>query len=374
MLVMGICDIPEVLEVMRIVNIIILIIKIVVPIMLIVSGMVTFMSSIKVGNEDLLAKAKKSLIIKCIAAVCIFLVPTIVNVLVDISGPNDYKACLEADVTTIDKAYENRASSLLAKAESSKKLQDYSNAVTAVNDIKDEETRKSYQNRLNKLYSEIENNMKNNDKNDNSSSGSGSSGSGSGGSNDNSGGSSSGGSSSGNSGSVGTVAGTIFMGDSRTNGLKLNAGLPSTDKVVAKDSGGYNDFVSHISTVNGYLSNDKSYNIVLNYGVNDLGNSSKYCEKYKSFINSVNSNNKVYVVSVNPVRDSGSKYAKNANIKSFNNTIKSCISGLKNTSYCDVYGSASMTVWEDSYISGDSIHYTPNGYKYIYSVIKNCIK
>lgn len=174
-------------------------------------------------------------------------------------------------------------------------------------------------------------------------------------------------------GSTGTIAGTIFMGDSRTNGLKLNADLPSTDKVVAKDSGGYNDFVSHINTVNGYLSDGKSYNIVLNYGVNDLGNSSKYCDKYKSFINSVNSKNKVYVVSVNPVCDSGSKYAKNATIKEFNRTIKSCIYGLKNTKYCDVYGSASMNVWEESYISGDSIHYTPNGYKYIYSVIKKCM-
>ena len=82
MLILGICDVPEVLEVMRVVNIIVLILKIVVPIILIVSGMVTFMSAIKVGNEDFLAQAKKSLINKCIAAVAIFLVPTIVSVLV----------------------------------------------------------------------------------------------------------------------------------------------------------------------------------------------------------------------------------------------------------------------------------------------------
>ena len=67
MLILGICDVPEVLEVMRVVNIIVLILKIVVPIILIVSGMVTFMSAIKVGNEDFLAQAKKSLINKCIA-------------------------------------------------------------------------------------------------------------------------------------------------------------------------------------------------------------------------------------------------------------------------------------------------------------------
>ncbi len=98
MLILGICDVPEVIETMRIVNIVILILKIAVPIILIVSGMVTFMNSIKVGNEDLLSKAKKSLLIKCIAAVCVFLVPTIVDVLVDISGPdNEFRACLEAN-------------------------------------------------------------------------------------------------------------------------------------------------------------------------------------------------------------------------------------------------------------------------------------
>ena len=153
MLILGICDVPEVLEVMRVVNIIVLILKIVVPIILIVSGMVTFMSAIKVGNEDFLAQAKKSLINKCIAAVAIFLVPTIVSVLVNISGPdNEYKNCLEADATTINQAYNNKADTLLSKAESSKKLEDYSNAVTAVAGVKDETKKQEYQKRLFQLH------------------------------------------------------------------------------------------------------------------------------------------------------------------------------------------------------------------------------
>ena len=61
MLIMSICSVPEVLEVMRIINMVILIVKIAVPILLILTGMITLMKTIKVGNEDLLAKAKKQL-------------------------------------------------------------------------------------------------------------------------------------------------------------------------------------------------------------------------------------------------------------------------------------------------------------------------
>ena len=362
MLIQSICSVPEVLELMRVINIVILIIKIVVPIILILTGMITFMQSIKVGDEDLLSKAKKSFVTKCIAAICIFMVPTLVNVLVTISDPNnEYRDCLSTSSSTIDDSYEKRAEELLSKAENSKKIEDYSNAVNAVNAVKDVEKKKAYQSRLDSLIKEIESKGNSSDK-DSSTDGSGNT---TGDNNSNN--------TNDNNTNVGTVAGTIFMGDSRTNGLKNNAGLPSTDRVVAKDSGGYNDFVSHISTVNGYLSDGKSYNIVLNYGVNDMGNLNKYCEKYKSFINSVNSKNKVYVVSVNPVRDSGSLYAKNANIETFNKQINSCISGLKNTKYCDVYSKATLDKWSSSYISNDSIHYNKSGYEFIYSKIKECI-
>lgn len=365
MLIQSICSVPEVLELMRVINIVILIIKIVVPIILILTGMITFMQSIKVGDEDLLSKAKKSFITKCIAAICVFMIPTLVNVLVTISDPNnEYRDCLSTSSSTIDDSYEKRAEELLSKAETSKKIEDYSNAVNAVNAVKDTEKKKGYQSRLDSLIKEIE--SKGNSSDNNSSTNGSENTSGDNNSNNTN-------NTNDSSTNVGTVAGTIFMGDSRTNGLKNNAGLPSSDKVVAKDGGGYNDFVSHISTVNGYLSDGKSYNIVLNYGVNDMGNLSKYCEKYKSFINSVNSKNKVYVVSVNPVRDSGSLYAKNANIETFNKQISSCISGLENTKYCDVYSKATLDKWSSSYISTDSIHYNKKGYEFIYSKIKDCI-
>lgn len=153
MLILSICSVPEVLELMSVVNTAILIIKIVVPILLIITGMITLMNTIKTGNDDLLAKAKKSLINKCIAAILVFMIPTLVNVVVLVSDPeNDYKACLDVTEESIAEAYQNKADELVKKAESSKKLEDYANAVSAVSKVKDESKRKSYQSRLKSLY------------------------------------------------------------------------------------------------------------------------------------------------------------------------------------------------------------------------------
>ena len=362
MLVMSICSVPEVLEVMRIINMVILIIKIVVPILLILTGMITLMKTINVGNDDLLAKAKKQLVSNCIAAIVIFLIPTLVNVIVKVSDTdNQYRDCLYADTEIINNAYSNKAETLVSTAESSKTYNDYYAAKDAVSKIKDGNERASLEERLDALYEIIKSDIdKNNDGETNNGTGGGTN-------TDNNSGNTVGG------GEVKNISGTIYMGDSRTNGLKLYGGLSSDEQVFATDGGGYNSFLGHITSVNNVLSNGKSYNIVLNYGVNDLGNSSKYCEKYKSFINSVNSKNNVYVMSVNPVNDSGSEYAKNSSIETFNSSIKSCISGLKNVKYCDVYGSTSINEWTSKYISSDAIHYNSDGYKYIHSKIKSCI-
>ena len=115
-----------------------------------------------------------------------------------------------------------------------------------------------------------------------------------------------------------------------------------------------------------------SYNIVLNYGVNDLYNSSKYCTGYKDLASSLGSNYKIYVVSVNPVDDSKGWNATNKEINSFNSSIKSCISGVSNMKYCDVSSKATTSAWKN-YLS-DGLHYTNDGYKFIHSKIKECMK
>ena len=136
---------------------VILIIKIAVPILLILTAMITLMKTIKVGNEDLLAKAKKQLVNNCIAAIVVFLVPTLVNVIVKTNGvENGYKDCLtSATIEGITYAYITTADTLVAKAEETKTYNDYYVAVNALSKIKDETFRNDYNGRLSVLYEDI---------------------------------------------------------------------------------------------------------------------------------------------------------------------------------------------------------------------------
>lgn len=175
-MILSICSNPQVLEVMRIINMVILIIKIAVPILLILTGMITLMSTIKTGNDDLLAKAKKQLISNSIAAIVIFLIPTLVNVIVKISDSNnEYRDCLYADTEIISNAYVSRANELLSSAEKSKTYNDYYAAKDAVSKIKDENERASLEERLDNLYKDIKSDIdkNNNGNSENNNSGSG---------------------------------------------------------------------------------------------------------------------------------------------------------------------------------------------------------
>ncbi len=172
-MILSICSNPQVLEVMRIINMVILIIKIAVPILLILTGMITLMSTIKTGNDDLLAKAKKQLISNSIAAIVIFLIPTLINVIVKISDTNnEYRDCLYADTEIISNAYVSRANELLSSAEKSKTYNDYYAAKDAVSKIKDENEKASLEDRLDNLYKDIKSDI---DKNNSENSGSGNS-------------------------------------------------------------------------------------------------------------------------------------------------------------------------------------------------------
>lgn len=162
-MILSICSNPEVLEVMRIINVIILFIQIAVPILLILTGMTTLMSTIKVGNDDLLAKAKKQLVSNCIAAVIIFLVPTLVNVLARLSSNdgNSYLSCLKnATIENINQAYITQAEALLASSEENLNYNGYYSAVTVVSKIKDTALRKQYNEKLATMYKAIEAELK----------------------------------------------------------------------------------------------------------------------------------------------------------------------------------------------------------------------
>ena len=165
--IMSICSNPEVLEVMRIINMVVLIIKISVPILLILTGIITLFKTIKVGSDDLFSKAKKSLINKCIAAIVIFLIPTLVNIVVKVSNVNNqYRECLNADISMIDNGYISRAENMVKKALESKTYDDYYTAKYAVSKVKDKNKRDELNKQLDDLYKTIRDEIDKANKND----------------------------------------------------------------------------------------------------------------------------------------------------------------------------------------------------------------
>jgi hypothetical protein len=146
----SICSEPKVLEVMRIVNIFISIIRIVVPILLIFVLIFKLISAITSNDNDSLAKVKKTAIPNIVAAVIIFILPTLINLIVKITFPNnDYINCLKVTTTKeIQNIYLERIEALVSKAEETFNINDYNNAMLYLSNIKDEEKKKEYEERL----------------------------------------------------------------------------------------------------------------------------------------------------------------------------------------------------------------------------------
>ena len=184
----------------------------------------------------------------------------------------------------------------------------------------------------------------------------------------------------------------IFLGDSRTiayDSIKSYLGFNSQKETIyAKVSTGYDDwFRSQMSSAQSKVNNnkDKTFAITVNYGVNSKGSYKQFCDYYDSFLSKIDSKHSFYLVSVNPIYESKVKYYKesntNANVEKFNNYMKTtCMNQLQSKHsqkiyYCDVYGSIPISEWiSRNYISsGDGIHYTKEGSKYIYEYTKKCI-
>ena len=146
-MILNICELPETLEVMRIVNIVITIIKIIVPIILIVGAMIDLVHAIT--NAEL-NKITKPMVNKIIAAILIFLIPTFVRLIANIAGNNSgYENCLK-NITkeTIVQAYDSKMEELLSIAEETLNINDYYIAYNYLKNIKDENKRKAYEERL----------------------------------------------------------------------------------------------------------------------------------------------------------------------------------------------------------------------------------
>ena len=86
---MSICDNGDVLSVLYIIKIILTLIRVVVPILLLLSLTIEYMKASHSGDSDALAKANKMVVTRIIAAILVFFIPNFVNLIVDITDPNE---------------------------------------------------------------------------------------------------------------------------------------------------------------------------------------------------------------------------------------------------------------------------------------------
>ncbi len=149
-MILGICESPNVLEIMNIVVTIIKVIITVVPIILLFSLIFKAVSAATQGKEDALAKLKKKAVPNIIAAVLIFLIPTLVSLIVTVSFPeSDYTKCISGiSRESIQEAYEDKAEKLVRTAEETLNINDYSAAMSYMPNVKDDDKRESYEKRL----------------------------------------------------------------------------------------------------------------------------------------------------------------------------------------------------------------------------------
>ena len=155
--ILGICENPDILKVMKLVVLFINIIKVVVPIILILTLMIKLVGAITKSNEDALANIKKTAPSNIIAAVLIFLVPTLVSIVTRISFPNsDYAKCIQGiSGSTITESYETKAESLVKKAEETLKRVDYVSALTYLTNVKDPAKKEAFEKRLEEVNKKI---------------------------------------------------------------------------------------------------------------------------------------------------------------------------------------------------------------------------
>ena len=136
-MILSICNSPSILEIIKIVRIIITVILIVVPSVLMFSLIFKFISAATKGDDDAIAIIKKKAVPNIVAAALIFLIPTIVSLLVQVSFPNsEYSQCLDnSNSNTISELYYNDALAKLNLVKQTLLLNDYYNAESKIEKV-----------------------------------------------------------------------------------------------------------------------------------------------------------------------------------------------------------------------------------------------
>ena len=156
----------------------------------------------------------------------------------------------------------------------------------------------------------------------------------------------------------------LFVGDSRT--VQMQTAVGSSDKAyVAKIGEGYNWFKNNaLGKIPQYAGNGTT--MVINFGVNDLANASKYIKLVNSNIDAwTQAGIKVYYAAVTPVGNC--KTVSNDQIERFNEKLKA---GLDpRITWIDGY----TYLKQAGYHTSDGLHYNNSTYKNLYSYYMSII-
>ncbi len=149
-MILNICESPQVAETLNIVIRIIDVLKVVVPIVLLFSLIFRFISVSTKNDQDALATLKKKAVPNIIAAVLIFVIPSVIGLIIDISfKESGYSDCMKGmTVEEIQQLYEAKASKLISKAEETLNISDYTNAMNYMQYIDNEDKKQEYEARL----------------------------------------------------------------------------------------------------------------------------------------------------------------------------------------------------------------------------------
>ncbi len=150
----------------------------------------------------------------------------------------------------------------------------------------------------------------------------------------------------------------LFVGDSRTVQMKMAVG--STDKeYIAKIGEGYNWFNNTaLSEIPHYAGSGTS--MIINFGVNDLGNAGKYIKLVNNNIDAwTEAGITVYYAAVTPVGEGAS--VSNAQIETFNSRLQSELDPRIN--WIDGY----TYLMQTGFSTPDGLHYNADTYRSLYS-------
>ena len=157
MLLLSVCENGDILKIFRIAKIIINILKVLVPLLLIVSLSLEYIKYIT-GNKDDLSKVHHKAVNKIIAAVLVFLVPTLISIstsLIEYDN-SDFIACFKnATEEGIKNAYIETSNNYMELLRNNPTINNYTKAKKAVLKIKDESITKPLESELEVIYKKI---------------------------------------------------------------------------------------------------------------------------------------------------------------------------------------------------------------------------